>query len=31
MEKVAKSFILYLESSEAAFQAWSHDDSKSYP
>jgi len=30
LEKVAQSFILYLESSEAAFQAWSHDDSKSY-
>jgi len=31
LEKVAQSFILYLESSEAAFQAWSHDDSISYP
>ena len=28
--KVAQSFILYLESSEAAFQTWSHDDCKSY-
>ena len=26
LEKVAQSFILYLESLEAAFQAWSHDD-----
>ena len=30
LEKVAQSFTLHLESSEAAFQAWSYDDSKSY-
>jgi len=30
LQKVAQSFILYLESLEAAFQAWSYDESKSY-
>ena len=30
LEKVAQSFILYVESLETNFQTWSHDDSNSY-